>query len=257
VALKLARDAATFAHRFIPSSPSAGGPPDGRLRVSTELCTSEPESCSTGLEIDCGSSGERHLAAARLSCGCHGKTTINRAVKSGKLSASTREDGSYEIDPAELTRAYPGTGNGTVTVVQSVTAEEVSLSWVQLRGERDRYRALVEVHEETTHPPRPRDGGAQAADRVADRPCPAPVVATVVSVTGAMRSGARIALFVGVTLIQCYATRTRDGCEPLSVHATMVECRTLAKEYGKFDTRALNITGLPAVVSYHCVAAEP
>ena len=46
-------------------------------------------------------------------------------------------------------------------------------------------------------------------------------------------------------------------CAPLSVHATMAECRALAKEYGKFDTRALNVTGLPAVVSYHCVAAEP
>ena len=77
------------------------------------------------------------------------KTTINRAIKSGRLSASRRDDGSYEIDPAELGRAYPEAGLGTVTMVQSVTAEEGSPSWVQLRGERDRYRALVEVHEET------------------------------------------------------------------------------------------------------------
>jgi hypothetical protein len=77
------------------------------------------------------------------------KTTINRAIKTGRLSASRRDDGSYEIDPAELTRAYPGTGSGLVTVVQSVTAEEGSPSWVQLWGERDRYRGLVEVHEET------------------------------------------------------------------------------------------------------------
>jgi hypothetical protein len=76
-------------------------------------------------------------------------------------------------------------------------------------------------------------------------------------VTGAPRSEATIALLVGVALIQCYATRTGDGCAPLSVHATMAECRALAKEYRKFDTRALNVTGLPAVVSYHCVAAEP
>ena len=31
-----------------------------------------------------------------------GKTTITRAIKAGKLSASRREDGSYEIDPSEL-----------------------------------------------------------------------------------------------------------------------------------------------------------
>jgi hypothetical protein len=81
------------------------------------------------------------------------------------------------------------------------------------------------------------------------------MVAPVVPVTGAMRSRVSVTLFVGVVLIQCYATRTRDGCAPLSAHATMAECRTLAKEYQKFDTRALDVTGLPAVVSYRCVAA--
>ena len=82
------------------------------------------------------------------------------------------------------------------------------------------------------------------------------MVAKVVPVTGAMRSGAGVTLLVGVALIQCYATRTGDGCAPLSVHATIAECRELAKEYRKFDTRALNVTGLPAAVSYHCVAVK-
>jgi hypothetical protein len=35
-----------------------------------------------------------------------GKTTLTRAIKAGRLSASRREDGSYEIDPAELSRVY-------------------------------------------------------------------------------------------------------------------------------------------------------
>ena len=65
-----------------------------------------------------------------------------------------------------------------------------------------------------------------------------------------------VALLVGVTLIQCYATRTKDGCEPMSVHATMAECQALASEYRKFDTRALRVTGLPVVVSYQCVAVK-
>lgn len=34
------------------------------------------------------------------------KSTINRAIKTGKLSASRHEDGSYSIDPAELARAF-------------------------------------------------------------------------------------------------------------------------------------------------------
>ncbi len=35
------------------------------------------------------------------------KSSIYRAIKSGILSASRREDGQYEIDPAELHRALP------------------------------------------------------------------------------------------------------------------------------------------------------
>jgi len=71
-----------------------------------------------------------------------------------------------------------------------------------------------------------------------------------------MRSGASVALLVGMTLIQCYATRTKDDCTPMSVHATMTECRALASEYRKFDTRALRVTGLPVMVSCQCVAVK-
>lgn len=35
------------------------------------------------------------------------KTTIQRAIKSGKISASKGDSGSYEIDPAELHRVFP------------------------------------------------------------------------------------------------------------------------------------------------------
>ena len=68
-----------------------------------------------------------------------------------------------------------------------------------------------------------------------------------------MRSGASVTLLaLGAALIQCY----RDGCVPLSVHATMAECRALAREHQKFDTRALGVTGLPAVVSYRRVSGR-
>ena len=79
------------------------------------------------------------------------------------------------------------------------------------------------------------------------------MVAKVAPVTGLMRSGANIALLVGAALMQCYATRSDSGCVPLSEHVTMAECRKLASEYQKFDTRDLRIKGVPAVVSYHCV----
>jgi excisionase family DNA binding protein len=36
-----------------------------------------------------------------------GKTTVARAIKAGRLSATRTATGSYEIDPAELARCYP------------------------------------------------------------------------------------------------------------------------------------------------------
>ena len=35
------------------------------------------------------------------------KSTILRAVKSGKISATKKHDGSYELEPAELHRVFP------------------------------------------------------------------------------------------------------------------------------------------------------
>lgn len=35
------------------------------------------------------------------------KTTIQRAIKSGRISANKGDAGSYEIDPSELHRAFP------------------------------------------------------------------------------------------------------------------------------------------------------
>src|SRR4051794_19633351 len=36
-----------------------------------------------------------------------GKSTILRAIQSGRLSAARTDDGGYAIDPAELFRVYP------------------------------------------------------------------------------------------------------------------------------------------------------
>ena len=43
-----------------------------------------------------------------------------------------------------------------------------------------------------------------------------------------MRSAASVTL-LEFALIQCYATRTRNDCTPMSVHATMAECRELSR----------------------------
>lgn len=42
------------------------------------------------------------------------KSTINRAIKNGKLSATRHEDGTYSIAASELFRAFPiGTSSGS------------------------------------------------------------------------------------------------------------------------------------------------
>jgi len=75
------------------------------------------------------------------------KATIHRAVKSGKLSASRCDDGSYEIDPAELHRVFPPVSAERCTeqqTRQSVTPDETAL----LRQENDFLRQQLEREKE-------------------------------------------------------------------------------------------------------------
>jgi hypothetical protein len=73
------------------------------------------------------------------------KTTLGRAIKSGRISATRSEDGRYLIDPAELSRVFTGTDNGHRHVQRFVTpngaAPAPSLETVtlhQLLAERER-----------------------------------------------------------------------------------------------------------------------
>lgn len=52
--------------------------------------------------------------AARLTG--RSKSTIGRAIKSGRLSATRNEDGTFGINPAELLRAFPKGGPDTALV---------------------------------------------------------------------------------------------------------------------------------------------
>ena len=71
------------------------------------------------------------------------KPTIQRAIKSGKMSATRKEDGSYEIDPAELHRVYDlvtGASNETDDMKQSETLNNDGV----LQGQIDVLRELVQ-----------------------------------------------------------------------------------------------------------------
>jgi hypothetical protein len=99
------------------------------------------------------------------------KSTILRAIQSGRLSATRTDDGGYSIDPAELFRVYPRKPAADQVMGQDATAPtpadmtdmlirqaqlEAALSGVQaileaerrraeeLRTERDRWAAQAE-----------------------------------------------------------------------------------------------------------------
>ena len=75
------------------------------------------------------------------------KPTIQRAIKSGRISAKKNENGAYAIDPAELHRVFPpvsSNSNDNATVKQSEThnsygmlQREIELLREQLDRERD------------------------------------------------------------------------------------------------------------------------
>lgn len=62
------------------------------------------------------------------------KSTIQRAIKSGKLSAIRKDDGSYSIDVSELSRVYVlhDTDSEPVAMKQSATANESELLRLQV-----------------------------------------------------------------------------------------------------------------------------
>jgi hypothetical protein len=87
------------------------------------------------------------------------KSTLTRAIKSGRLSASRDAEGMYAIDPAELARAYPlvetpnaqhdarhGASRNSETGADDAAILRLSLSL--LADERDRERTAAERERE-------------------------------------------------------------------------------------------------------------
>ena len=69
------------------------------------------------------------------------KTTLHRAIKSGRISALKAEDGSYSIDPAELHRVFPAVTAGTPLGLLPKNDEE------RLSNTLSALRILLEMHE--------------------------------------------------------------------------------------------------------------
>lgn len=76
------------------------------------------------------------------------KTTIHRAIKSGKISASKLESGAYAIDPSELHRVFQvGPVERTIrndTGHPETTSETLRIQLETLEKERERERQQLE-----------------------------------------------------------------------------------------------------------------
>jgi len=81
------------------------------------------------------------LAQAAKAAG-KSKPTIMRAIKAGKVSAARRDDGSYQIDPAELHRVYPVPGDAGGMMKQSVPPDGAGM-YPATSSEIEGLRALL------------------------------------------------------------------------------------------------------------------
>lgn len=80
------------------------------------------------------------------------KATIQRAIKSGKISAEKNSSGAYEIDPSELHRVYPATAQRSAqhntsndTQHSDEYTENIKLKLDLLQAEREREREQLQA----------------------------------------------------------------------------------------------------------------
>lgn len=78
------------------------------------------------------------------------KSTIHRAIKTGKISAIRKDDGTYTIAPSELFRVYPKEPLRDVPMTQHATPSEPSDNTeAVLRVKVDMLNAQLERERET------------------------------------------------------------------------------------------------------------
>jgi excisionase family DNA binding protein len=79
------------------------------------------------------------------------KPTVQRAIKNGRLSAARREDGSYDIDPAELHRAFPAetrTRNDSQNLKRDEIPNESGVLQAEVEGLREQIALLKDERDD-------------------------------------------------------------------------------------------------------------
>jgi excisionase family DNA binding protein len=124
------------------------------------------------------------------------KSTILRAIQSGRLSAARTDDGGYSIDPAELCRVYPPRPEPEPTADQNAgqgatgalteAATELRIRNAQLEAGFNALKAILEAEKKHLEEVREdRDRWAAQAERLA---LPAPDHARTQAAGSARRS---------------------------------------------------------------------
>ncbi|MEI7993721.1 MAG: hypothetical protein WCH01_02335 [Methylococcaceae bacterium] len=75
------------------------------------------------------------------------KSTISRDIKNGKISATPKDNGSYEIDPSELHRVYPAVScnssrNGSIEHIETLRTDSEARA---IKAEVDGLREQIEL----------------------------------------------------------------------------------------------------------------
>ena len=90
------------------------------------------------------------------------KSTILRAIRAGRLSATRLDDGRFEIDPAELMRVYAPTPRGAPLQMEHHASPTDALvtqlreQLAELRADRDAWREQAQRLVLAPPPPRKR-----------------------------------------------------------------------------------------------------
>lgn len=71
------------------------------------------------------------------------RTTVFKAIKSGKISARKNEDGEYRIDPAELERVFKPASTDNVTLNGNSEREDIGGEIAGLRAENALLREMA------------------------------------------------------------------------------------------------------------------
>ena len=99
------------------------------------------------------------------------KTTIQRAISKGKISAQKDQDGSYSIDPSELHRVFPRVTDETVSSDSNLDTSRPHDETPELRAKIEALEAmLVREREALDEVREDRDAWKQQATALLEAP---------------------------------------------------------------------------------------